>query len=90
MTESPSDLGAVPLPGGACRFRVWAPKARRVEVHLLGPQDRFVPLIPTERGYHHAVIENVPPATLYRYRLDGDKERPDPVSRFQPEGVHGP
>jgi maltooligosyltrehalose trehalohydrolase len=83
-------LGAVPLPGNACRFRVWAPKARRVEVHLLGAQDRFIPLHPAEHGYHQASIENVPPGTLYRYRLDGDKERPDPVSRFQPEGVHGP
>jgi maltooligosyltrehalose trehalohydrolase len=26
----------------------------------------------------------------YRYILDGDKVRPDPASRFQPEGVHGP
>ncbi|MGH9447186.1 MAG: malto-oligosyltrehalose trehalohydrolase, partial [Terriglobia bacterium] len=27
---------------------------------------------------------------LYRYVLDGHKERPDPASRFQPQGVHGP
>ena len=26
----------------------------------------------------------------YVYRLDGQKERPDPASRFQPQGVHGP
>src|SRR5215213_4573734 len=31
-----------------------------------------------------------PPAFGYRYRLDGDRTLPDPASRFQPEGVHGP
>ncbi|MBP1726352.1 MAG: GlgB, partial [Deltaproteobacteria bacterium] len=30
------------------------------------------------------------PGTRYFYRLDGESERPDPASRFQPEGVHGP
>src|SRR5208283_1818802 len=30
------------------------------------------------------------PGTRYFYRLDGNKERPDPASKFQPEGVHGP
>src|SRR5205085_296455 len=26
----------------------------------------------------------------YFFRLDGDKRRPDPASRYQPQGVHGP
>ncbi len=29
------------------------------------------------------------PGTLYRYCLDDQTERPDPASRFQPQGVHG-
>src|ERR1700693_2244467 len=29
--------------------------------------------------------------TLYRFRLDGDPQAyPDPASRFQPQGPHGP
>jgi maltooligosyltrehalose trehalohydrolase len=32
----------------------------------------------------------VEPCTLYFYRFGGRKERPDPASRFQPQGVHGP
>jgi maltooligosyltrehalose trehalohydrolase len=28
--------------------------------------------------------------TRYQYRLNGERYRPDPVSRWQPEGVHGP
>ncbi len=33
---------------------------------------------------------NVGAGALYRYRLNGQAEHPDPVSRFQPQGVHGP
>jgi maltooligosyltrehalose trehalohydrolase len=83
-------LGGICMENNHCQFRVWAPRAHRVEVHLLEPNERLVPLLPRERGYHQGVLEGVPPGTLYRYRLDGEKERPDPASRFQPQGVHGP
>lgn len=83
-------LGATPLGDGRCRFLVYAPKAEKVEVRLLSPRERTVALERDERGCHHGVAEDVPPGTLYLYRLDGEKERPDPASRFQPRGVHGP
>lgn len=83
-------LGATVLGEARCRFAVWAPRAQRVEVHILGPQERLAPLSPGERGYHSGVLENVEPGTPYLYRLDGAIERPDPASRFQPRGVHGP
>jgi maltooligosyltrehalose trehalohydrolase len=35
-------------------------------------------------------VAALPAATRYQYRLDGERYRPDPASRFQPEGVHGP
>jgi maltooligosyltrehalose trehalohydrolase len=41
-------------------------------------------------GYYRAVIDGVAPGTKYMYRLDGSNERPDPASRYQPDGVHGP
>ena len=41
-------------------------------------------------GYFQAVVDGVSAGALYRYRLDGKKERPDPASRYQPQGVHGP
>jgi len=82
-------LGARPLDGGCCAFRVWAPRAQQVAVHLLDPPDRLVPLAPEARGYHAAVVDDVLPGARYRYRLD-DAEYPDPASRWQPEGVHGP
>jgi maltooligosyltrehalose trehalohydrolase len=43
-----------------------------------------------ESGYHEAVVHDAGPDTRYFYRLDGAKERPDPASRLQPDGVHGP
>ncbi|HEX2030455.1 MAG TPA: malto-oligosyltrehalose trehalohydrolase [Actinomycetota bacterium] len=83
-------LGATPLPGARCRFTVWAPRARRVDVHLLEPDDRAVGLERGDRGYHVAVVDGVPAGARYRFRLDGDRELPDPASRFQPRGVDGP
>jgi len=85
-----NSLGAIYLGDGRCSFRVWAPRAQRVEVQLLAPEPRIIPLRTGERGYHEVVAESVDPGALYLYRLDGEKERPDPASRFQPEGVHGP
>jgi maltooligosyltrehalose trehalohydrolase len=41
-------------------------------------------------GYHSVMAEDVKPGDRYVYRLDDQRERPDPASRFQPEGVHGP
>jgi maltooligosyltrehalose trehalohydrolase len=61
-----------------------------VEVRILSPEERIVPLEKVSRGYHHGVVQGVKPGTRYFYRLDGNTERPDPASRFQPEGVHGP
>jgi len=83
-------LGSSCLGKGLCRFLVYAPAAGNVEVHLLSPRERVESLSKDDRGYHHGVLENVEPGALYRYRLDGQKERADPASRFQPQGVHGP
>jgi maltooligosyltrehalose trehalohydrolase len=45
---------------------------------------------PHERGYYEATVDGIEPGNLYIYRLDDGKDRPDPASRFQPRGVHGP
>ena len=83
-------LGATCLDNGRTRFCVWAPKAEQVAVHLVSPRDEIVPLTPAARGYFHGVVSDAPAGTLYYYRLDGDRDRPDPASRYQPRGVHGP
>lgn len=49
-----------------------------------------MPMKLKERGYHEASVDGYEPGGLYFYRLESDKERPDPASHFQPQGVHGP
>lgn len=88
--SSDFSLGAICQEKESCRFCVWGPKIEKVEVHLLFPEDRFIPLTKTPEGYHQGSAEGISPGALYRYRLDGEKERPDPASRYQPLGVHGP
>jgi maltooligosyltrehalose trehalohydrolase len=81
-------LGARVLPGNRCEFRVWSPDRERIEVHIIAPQDRRVPLTRTADGYHEAVIDDCGEGTRYMFVLDGGDERPDPASRLQPDGVH--
>ena len=85
-------LGATYLGNGRSQFLVWAPNAKSVEVRLLGPSQAEAKQVmqPVEREYYSLVLEGVKPGALYYYRIDGEKEFPDPASRFQPRGVHGP
>jgi len=99
-------LGATYLGASRCQFVVWAPLADCVQVRILDPQSgrwsvsapghrtghndgQLINLESLDRGYHSGVANGIAPGTQYVYRLDG-KERPDPASRLQAEGVHGP
>ena len=84
-----SSLGARLLEGSRCEFRVWAPSLESVELHVVAPEDRRVRLTKTAAGYHEAIVDRVNEGTRYFF-IVGDRERPDPASRLQPEGVHGP
>ena len=84
------NLGAIYLGEGKCQFNVWAPYCEKVDVHILQPNDQLISLEKDAQGYHHATLDNIWPGSQYLYRLDGQNEFPDPVSRSQPEGVHGP
>ena len=97
ITRGRMPAGAELLSAGGVRFRVWAPRRRDVEVVLEGgPGARTTtarrpsPSEPDGDGYFEGVIGSAGPGTLYRYRLDGEGTFPDPASRFQPEGPHGP
>ncbi len=69
-------------------FRVWAPACRSVEVLVEGrPLARMKRL---EEDVFELAAPAVRAGTPYLYRLDGARDRSDPVSRFQPQGVHGP
>ncbi len=84
-------FGAECRDDGRVRFRLWAPAARQVEIALEGSKDsRRIALEPREQGWFELVTNVAKPGTLYRLRINGEKEVPDPASRFQPWDVHGP
>ena len=93
MADSRTDrrlpVGAGARPDGV-HFRVWTPRRRRVEVVFEnGPAS--VQLTPEGQGYFSGAAPAARVGSLYRFRLDDDKNTyPDPVSRFQPQGPHGP
>ncbi|HET9130921.1 MAG TPA: hypothetical protein VFO86_08240, partial [Terriglobia bacterium] len=87
-------VGAEPQPSGGAHFRVWAPRRKTVEV-MLGRSDAGAGVVPYEldregSGYFSGIILDAAPDMLYRYRLDRKNSYPDPASRFQPDGPHGP
>ncbi len=82
-------LGAE-LAGEGVRFRVWAPKCQQVEVVIDGGEGKAFPLLPEKNGYFSAAVKNIGAGVLYRYRLNGKEAFPDPCSRSQPQGPHGP
>jgi maltooligosyltrehalose trehalohydrolase len=87
----PMPFGAELAESGAVRFRLWAPKARQVELVLTGPSaPQSAAMQPIGEGWFALETHAAHPGSLYRYRIDGGQEVPDPASRFNPQGVHGP
>lgn len=86
-------VGAEVVPEGV-HFRVWAPDRQKVEVVLEGPAGAWpveLELAPEGDGYFSGRVEGAGDGALYRFRLDGEETLyPDPASRFQPQGPHGP
>jgi malto-oligosyltrehalose trehalohydrolase len=67
-------------------FRLWAPAAKQVEVVL----DRSQAMQPRSGGWYELHVPGAGAGTLYKYRIDGEIEVPDPASHFQPQDVSGP
>jgi maltooligosyltrehalose trehalohydrolase len=82
--------GASVCDGHNVEFRVWAPNVRHLAVRIFGDRPQTVPMTRSQDLEFVATVPNVREGTDYFYRLDGERERPDPVSRWQPRGVHGP
>ncbi len=98
MNRESTDFRLLPagaeLTGDGTSFRVWAPRRKRVQVVLLGAngkEERSLALEGEENGYFRGHVSGVGAGSLYAFRLDDDSYLyPDPYSRFQPQGVHGP
>jgi maltooligosyltrehalose trehalohydrolase len=88
------NLGALPQDGGV-RFRVWAPFARSVALHLrrgVRPTARYkleTGSGKSEAGIWDITVDNARPGDRYAYSIDWRDPLPDPASRYQPDGVHG-
>jgi maltooligosyltrehalose trehalohydrolase len=67
------------------RLSVWAPYADRVEL-VVGDEEQ--PMEDRPEGWWRSRIE-LAPGVDYRFRVDG-ADLPDPRTRWQPQGVHGP
>lgn len=80
------------------RPRVWAPRARAVDLHLFGNdpsrqptgQPRVLPLERHEGGWWVSELVTIPHGADYGFAVDGGPPRPDPRSPWQPAGVHAP
>jgi maltooligosyltrehalose trehalohydrolase len=75
-------------------FRVWAPERRSVTLVIVndrGDELRRQELAKDADGFFSSHVAEIQHGALYFYQLDDDpKKYPDPASRFQPQGVHGP
>ena len=89
-------FGPTKLPDGKIQWSLWAPRGRRATLHLL-ETDRHsgvvssstkFPMISTKYGFHLITTEQIPVGQRYGFSIDDGPMRPDPASRWQPDGVH--
>lgn len=86
-------IGARLLPEGGVRFTLWAPAAERLALHYrTTPQadTTQADARPTRDGYWEAVVPDAGAETLYQWQAGDGPLVPDPASRSNPEGPHGP
>jgi maltooligosyltrehalose trehalohydrolase len=89
MTGNSIKIGANYLGNRSCEFIVWAPLLKDVSLKIVSPSERIMPMEMDNKGYWKVTADGVSPGALYFYRIENKIDRPDPASRFQPEGVHG-
>ncbi|WP_020562666.1 malto-oligosyltrehalose trehalohydrolase [Methylosarcina fibrata] len=92
-------VGAELVQDQGVHFRVWAPERKTVKLVLNANGENSEALHSPIRidmqkeggGYFSTLVKEARAETLYRYQLDDDPQLyPDPASRFQPQGPHGP
>ena len=97
--ERKSPVGAERILDKGVHFRVWAPQRKAVKLVMNAQSENNEPIGQTidiqlqneGNGYFSILVPDDRPGALYRYLLDDDPQPyPDPASRFQPQGPHGP
>jgi maltooligosyltrehalose trehalohydrolase len=71
------------------RFRIFAPGQEKLGLVVEG-RDLVLPMKQESEGYFELVTDALRPGDRYRYELSDGLRIPDPISRFQPDDVHGP
>lgn len=82
-------LGTRLTPEG-CLFRVWAPNTTQLKVLIEGERTWVQELDLNDDGYFCGCVREATAGHLYRYVRDDGPPLPDPCSRYQPQGPHGP
>jgi maltooligosyltrehalose trehalohydrolase len=67
-------------------FRLWAPAANSVDLVLDSPLRMHA----RPGGWYELAVTEARAGTLYKFRIDGEIDVPDPASHFQPSDVSGP
>jgi maltooligosyltrehalose trehalohydrolase len=87
---------APPAPGATITsdgvwFGIWAPVAETVDVIVeTGGRESRHAMERDEDGVFTALVHGAGAGSFYRFSVDGTPGTPDPRSRYQPFGVHGP
>jgi maltooligosyltrehalose trehalohydrolase len=81
-------FGAEIRDDGTARFRLWAPKASSVTLQLNNPE-RGLPMSRRDEGWFELTTD-ASAGAQYSFNVNDKQLVPDPASRFQPSGVHGP
>jgi maltooligosyltrehalose trehalohydrolase len=86
-------VGAELQEGGGAHVRVWAPACQRIDLVIPpsgGAPERVMTMIREPDGHFHIFDADARAGGRYWFRLDQDRLRPDPASRWQPDGPHAP
>lgn len=86
-------FGARLDPNGGATFRLWAPAARSLALQWQAGPGTEVQVTEAAReadGWWRCHVKQAREGSLYRWHIDGELLVPDPASRHNPEGPHGP
>lgn len=85
-------FGAEPIEGGGVSFRFWAPGVEAVALRL--DEARELPMMTAGTGWFELTLPTAGAGSRYQFRLQSGPNEgllvPDPVSRFNPDDIHGP
>jgi maltooligosyltrehalose trehalohydrolase len=82
-------IGSHYLHGEKTKFTVWAPLKNNMILHIVHPSEQKIQMQKDEWGYFHAEAK-ADAGCRYFFRPEDETDYPDPASKFQPLGVHGP